>query len=157
MDLESGQRFLHYVSMSTVGALSLDIRSQSLSNCLVTGSVAALICQATSFDVMGKLELAAALPTSSTSGLPELWVSSLVKLLFTSSVFGMLISHSQNLDVKLIVETVYVLLQYRLTYFTEEIHQSYEFKKSWLSNGPARKLAKVTTNCPIWKSVLPWV
>ena len=52
------------------------IRSQSFSNCLVRWSVAALICRTTSSDVMGTLELAAALSTTSTSWLPKLWVSS---------------------------------------------------------------------------------
>ena len=93
------------------------IRSQSFPNCLFKRSVAAVICRATTSDVMGTLEPVAALPTSSISWLPKLWVSSPVMLLFISSEFGALISKSQNLDVILKVELVYAMLQYRLTYF----------------------------------------
>ena len=69
------------------------------------------------FDVVGALELVAALPTSSTLWLPKLWFWSPVKLAFTSSELRALISKSQNLDVELIVELIYAMLQYRLTYF----------------------------------------
>ena len=43
------------------------IKSKSFSNCLVKGSVASLTCRASFSNVMRTLELAAALPTSSTS------------------------------------------------------------------------------------------
>ena len=66
---------------------------------------------------MGALELVAALPTSSTSWLLEPWVSSTVKLVITSSELGALNSKPQSFDVELIVELVYVVLQYRLIYF----------------------------------------
>ena len=107
-DLESGQRFIYYVSICPVGVFF--IRSQKFSNCSVKGSMAALNSRATSCDVMGTLELVAALPISSTSRLPKQLVSSPVMLVFTSSVFGTLISESQNVDVILKVELVRALL-----------------------------------------------
>ena len=71
--------------------LSSFIRSQTRFNCFVQGSVAALICLATSSDLSGALELLAALPTPSTEWLHKLWVSSLAPLVFIASVFGALI------------------------------------------------------------------
>ena len=58
-----------------VSLWSSNTRSQSFSNCLLKGLVAALNWRATFFDVMGVLKLVAALLTSLISFPSELWVS----------------------------------------------------------------------------------
>ena len=109
-------------------------KSQSHSNCSVSGSVAALIYLATSSEVTGVLKLLVALLTSSASWPLKLRVSSPVLLVFTPSTIGVLIFGSQNVSTRLKFWKILLRLQDRVGQVQIDSVLRSDFRdKQWLS------------------------